>query len=96
MRNTFTCGPCAICDRVIPEPLLAEEHHLVPKCFKGKETVTVCMPCGDQIHNLFTPKELRDAYNTVRALKEEPRMQKWIRWIRKTNHWSVRSVRGWK
>ena len=80
---------CLICQREIPDSTLSEKHHLTPRSKKGKKTITVCRPCGDQIHQLFSNNELRDTYNTVEALKSDERMQKWIRWIRKTDHFSV-------
>lgn len=83
-------GKCTLCGRDIPAKMFAEKHHLVPKQAKGKKTVTVCCPCGDQIHELFTNKELRDKYNTVEALLGDPRVQRWVKWIRKTDRWHVR------
>jgi len=74
---------CVICEREVPGERFLEKHHLIPKCGKGKDTVKVCVDCGDQIHVLFTEKELRDIYNTVEKLKSNERMQKWIRWIQK-------------
>ena len=74
--------PCTYCERDTPDRYL-EKHHLTPRCKNGKETTSVCIDCGDQIHNLFTNKELEHQYNTVEKLKSHPKMQAWIRWIRK-------------
>lgn len=72
---------CPLCGRVTPEQY-REKHHLTPKSKKGKETKPVCIDCGDQVHALFTNNELRDQYNTIRALKEHPGVRKWIKWVR--------------
>lgn len=99
-----TSGPailidrCALCGREIPIKKYAEKHHLTTRQRKRRKngrkdpkskTVIVCSPCGDQIHQLFTNKELRTKYNTIEALREDPRIQKWIEWIRKTDRWYV-------
>lgn len=84
------CTFCALCERDISQPGCAEKHHLVPrskdpipKSKGGKVTVWVCVDCGNQIHRLFTRNELRDTFNTIEALRQDPRIQKWIRWIQK-------------
>ncbi|MBD3261405.1 MAG: hypothetical protein GF334_06925 [Candidatus Altiarchaeales archaeon] len=74
---------CTLCGRDIPERRYVEKHHLTPRSKKGRETIIVCSDCGNQVHRLFTNNELRDTYNTVEVLLSDPRMQKWIRWIRK-------------
>lgn len=73
---------CSLCGRDTPETY-QEKHHLTPRSKKGKETIIVCVDCGNQVHRLFTNNELRDFYNTIEALRADPRMQKWIRWVRK-------------
>jgi hypothetical protein len=73
---------CPFCDRETPEKY-QEKHHLTPRCKKGKETVPVCIDCGNQIHELFSISELNSQYDTVEKLKNHPGMQKWIRWVRK-------------
>lgn len=80
---------CPICDRTV-SPEYVEGHHIVPKSKKGKEKVNVCCSCGDQIHMLFTNKELAKNYNTIEALLSDPRVQKWKEWIRKkTDHFGI-------
>ena len=73
---------CALCGRLTPARY-AEKHHLVPRSKGGTETIDVCNACGDQVHRLFSNKELAERFHTVAALKSDPRMQKWIRWVRK-------------
>lgn len=73
---------CSICNRITPEKY-QEKHHLIPKSKKGKETIIVCIDCGNQIHLLFNLKELRDKYNTLEKLKSNEKIIKWITWIKK-------------
>ena len=70
---------CQICER---EHSVLEKHHLVPKNRKG-ETILVCPACGDQIHQLFSNKELVKGYNTLEKLLASKAIQKWIDWIQK-------------
>lgn len=72
--------PCALCQRDVP-PRFLEKHHLVPRSLGGEETIDVCNACGDQVHRLFSNQELAETYHTVAALKSDPRMQKWLRWV---------------
>ena len=73
---------CQICKRNIPDELM-EKHHLVPKCRKGRETTSVCISCGDAIHQFCTPKELEKKYNTLEKLLAHEKIQNWIVWISK-------------
>lgn len=90
---------CPICKRAIP-PLFQEEHHLIPRSMakrnkysklkNKKDTVTLCCNCGDQIHQLFSDKELAAQYNTVEGLLAAPQIQEWIRWVsKKWNDFSI-------
>jgi hypothetical protein len=45
----------------------------------------LCRPCHDQMHALFTEKELERDYNTIEKLKAHPDVQKWIAWIKTKN-----------
>jgi hypothetical protein len=73
---------CSICKREIPKDR-EEDHHLTPRCKKGKDVIIVCCDCGNQIHQLFSIQDLARTFNTLEALINEPHMQTWIRWIRK-------------
>jgi len=79
---------CALCDRETPWRY-QEKHHLIPKSKKGKITTIVCNDCGNQIHRLFTLKELKNEYNTIDKLKSDPRVKKWINWIRKQKKFNM-------
>ena len=62
---------------------MVEKHHAKPKCRGGKDihTILVCRDCGDQIHQLFTNKELDKQFNTVTALLSDDRIKKWRDWV---------------
>jgi len=73
---------CPICKRTPSAEGLLEKHHLKPKCKKGKDTILVCTDCGDQIHQLFTNKELAKEYNTPEKLLAHPKIQAWAEWVK--------------
>ena len=82
---------CQICDRDTPENFL-EKHHLTPKAKHGAklDTIFVCCNCGDQLHQLFTNKELAKTYNTLEKILANEKIIKWIKWIQnKPNDFSV-------
>ena len=58
-------------------------HHIVPKCKKGKETIPTCFNCENFIHASWTHTELRDTYNSVEAIVESPKFQAFLKWRRK-------------
>lgn len=79
MNNTIICP---ICRRDTPLNLV-EKHHLIPKCKKGKIFIYLCIDCGNQLHQLFTNKELEKQYNTLESLLSHPKIQNWIEWVNK-------------
>jgi len=81
---------CALCRRVIPDgeipdPAVVQEHHLRPERRAESPTVQLCRPCHDQIHAVFTNAELREAYDSVDALRSADRLQGYLEWIRGTD-----------
>lgn len=80
---------CPLCDRVVPDSHYIEKHHLVPRSRKGKETILVCVDCGNQVHELFTNKELELNYDTVEKIRSDPRWQKWRGWIGRKNQYGL-------
>ena len=78
---------CQMCKRDTPQEVL-EKHHLIPKSRKNKKkrtiknTIKVCVDCGDQLHQLFTNKEMEKTYNTIETILEDERIQKWIDWVK--------------
>jgi hypothetical protein len=80
---------CALCrrqfdDAAIDDPRAFQEHHVVPENRADSPTVTLCRPCHDQVHALFTNEELRTSYDTVEALREADRLTGYLSWIRTT------------
>ena len=73
---------CSICRRNAPDEY-TEKHHLVPKSRKGKKTIIVCHDCGNQIHKIFSNKELEKQYNSLESILANEEIQKWIKWIQK-------------
>ena len=79
---------CPICNRNIPEKY-QEKHHLVPHR-RRDDIITVCVNCGDAIHQLIDNRDLKSSYNTIERLKLHEGIQKWVKWIRKKpNEFSV-------
>ena len=74
---------CPICSReMIPGPTV-DEHHLLPKTFKGKETITLHKICHRYIHAQLSERELLNYYHTVERLLEHENIQKFIKWVSK-------------
>jgi hypothetical protein len=79
---------CSICSRETPAQYM-EKHHIVPASKKGKETMSVCVPCGDQLHQLFSNKEMESQYNTLEKILDNEKIQGWIKFVRKRNDFHV-------
>ena len=79
---------CQLCEREIEE---LTAHHLIPRqTVKRKQadagpTIDICGACHRQIHALYDNLELAKYLNTVDKLKSEPKMRKFLGWIRKQN-----------
>ena len=89
---------CQLCDRKLEKLTV---HHLVPRqAVKRKqadpgETIDICSACHRQIHSLYSNKELAKNLNTIEKLQAEPKMQKFLTWVRKQNpHKKVRVHRN--
>jgi 5-methylcytosine-specific restriction protein A len=79
---------CELCRRRIEgvrDPQAVQTHHLRPEERQTSPTATLCRPCHEQVHALFTNAELRESFDTVDALREADRLQKYIAWIRTTD-----------
>jgi len=86
---------CALCRRVIPheridDPAALQEHHLVPENRAESPTVTLCRPCHEQVHATFTNGELREAYDSIEALRGADRLSGYLSWIRSTDKLDIR------
>jgi len=73
---------CPLCGRPLGDHLI-DEHHLIPKTFKGKETVTLHKICHRKIHATFTERELLHHYHTIERLLENEHIRKFVGWVRK-------------
>ncbi len=70
-------------------------HHLIPKALHDKvyvqkryarheritATLWVCRACHNQIHRLFSEKELALTYNSREALLSDERMRTFVEWL---------------
>lgn len=86
---------CALCRRTVPDEALADpqvvqEHHLRPEERATSPTVTLCRPCHDQIHAVFTNEELREGYDTIDRLRDADRLEDYVAWIRGTDKLDIR------
>ncbi|MBE9111001.1 HNH endonuclease [Nodosilinea sp. LEGE 07298] len=78
--------PCQLCQRPIDN---LTEHHLVPRQYTRRrklptsDTVLLCRPCHKHIHTLFDNHTLARELNTLAQLQAEPRLQRFVTWVRK-------------
>jgi len=83
---------CPICGRPMPE-ITCNTHHLVPDTFGGKETITLHRICHNQIHAVFTERELQHEFNTVEKLLEHGAIQKFVKWVAKKDPYFYEKTR---
>ncbi|MFD1625826.1 HNH endonuclease [Azospirillum griseum] len=75
--------PCPLCDRpMIAGPSL-NEHHLIPRTYGGRVTVTMHRICHAKIHAVLTEQQLRDHYHDFDSLRGHPDIALFIRWVRR-------------
>lgn len=90
--------PCELCERTA---LPLTEHHLVPRARHNKKVkrdlgkdrnkvAMICRPCHNQIHDLFTEKELERSFYTIELLLANEDVQKWIAWVKKRPTWGLK------
>jgi hypothetical protein len=72
---------CPICDRPLDENF--NEHHLIPRTFKGTEVVNVHRICHNQLHALWSEREMLNYYHTVERMLSDERLQKFVAWVKK-------------
>lgn len=70
---------CVFCKRNVS----TREHHIVPRCKGGKETVSACESCESFIHRTWTHNELRDVYHNVQVITANDKFQKFLKWLHK-------------
>lgn len=76
---------CPLCLREIPPDVAQNIHHLIPKLKGGKggPTVLLHVICHKEIHASLSEAELARSYNTIEALRQHPRLEKFIKWVQK-------------
>jgi hypothetical protein len=57
------------------------EHHLIPRAYGGRDTVTLHRICHAKIHAVLSEQQLRDQYNEVASLRGHPDIAQFIRWV---------------
>ncbi|MDG3074890.1 HNH endonuclease [Bacillus halotolerans] len=77
-----TVGICELCGR---SDVQLTEHHLTPKEEGGTflPTAMLCTPCHKQIHALYTNQELAVRLSGIEALRNDPQLARFVKWIRK-------------
>ena len=75
---------CSLCGRQIPVPLITL-HHLLPKQKGGgpEHTVPMCRPCHGHLHALYDNHTLAVALSSLEALRRDPKVMKFVKFIRK-------------
>ncbi|MFS2009819.1 HNH endonuclease [Azospirillum sp. CT11-132] len=77
-------GPaCPLCGRPMVPGASLNEHHLIPRTYGGRETVTMHRICHAKIHAVLTEQQLRDHYHEIDALRGHPDIAAFIRWVRR-------------
>ncbi|MGB6296405.1 MAG: HNH endonuclease [Rivularia sp. (in: cyanobacteria)] len=71
-------------------------HHLIPKHKNGKHgpRINICSACHKQVHRLYDNNRLAKELNTADLLKDEPQMQKFLKWVKKQKTDRKVKVRG--
>ena len=73
---------CPMCGRVLGDVNI-DEHHLVPKTFKGRETVTLHRICHRKIHSVLSERELLHHYHTMERIVEHSDIASFIKWVQR-------------
>jgi len=76
---------CVFCNRDV----VTKDHHIVPRCKGGKETVPACESCENFIHKTWTHNELRDTYNNVETIITNEKYLKFVKWLLKQKEGAV-------
>lgn len=74
---------CPICERELIPGISIDDHHLIPKTFRGKEKIILHKICHRKIHSVFTERELQHHYYTIERLREHEEIIKFVKWVSK-------------
>lgn len=76
---------CPICNREMIDGVSINDHHLIPKTFKGKESITLHKICHRMIHANISTRELKNYYHTIERLLEHEDIIKFVKWVQTKN-----------
>jgi len=60
-----------------------DEHHLIPKTFKGKDKERLHKICHRKLHSVFTEREMKNLYHTWDSIRGNEEICKFINWVKK-------------
>ena len=72
-------GRCWLCER--PLGVRIEGHHPIPRAKGGRETFPVHPICHRAIHANFSNGQLQRMGNDLTALRGDPAMASFLRWV---------------
>lgn len=79
--NAAPTALCPLCERpLVPGPSV-NQHHLVPRRYRGRDAVPVHRICHAKIHAVLTDRALKDYFHTFERLRSHPEIAKFIRWV---------------
>lgn len=64
----------------MPGPSL-NDHHLIPRTYGGRGTVTLHRICHAKIHAVLGEAELRDHFHMIDRLRAHPEIASFLRWV---------------
>lgn len=67
---------CVLCKMQV----VTRKHHLIPRSKDGEVTIDCCETCESFLHKNWSNNELRDKYNSVIAILEDEKFQKFLKW----------------
>ena len=74
---------CPLCGRELIAGPSVNEHHLVPRTYRGQATVRMHRVCHNKIHLVFSERELAQYYHTVERLMESEEIRNFVRWVQR-------------
>lgn len=75
-------GPCPLCGREMIAGPSVDEHHWVPRSKGGRQSSHLHKVCHRALHARFSERELAGAFSTPEAVRADPEMARFIRWVR--------------
>ena len=77
-RQTNEPSRCALCEREVRH---ITRHHLIPRSKGGREVVDLCIPCHKSLHSFFSNRTLLTDLHTLEALRQQPDIARYLKWI---------------